>query len=168
MNIPRIACLLLLPLLTACVSGLRQQSSLVSYDLPGSPPELAAPLRSLDVTTSSWLAGNAMYYRLAYVDGSRREHFAESRWTAQPEELLAVRLQRSLMGADSLKGENFCRLRLDLDDLVQVLLDLRLCDVHRRELIEHLVRDRIERTGHAGAQGHLTGDGEMACARLLR
>lgn len=120
MNIPRIACLLLLPFLTACVSGLRQQSSLVSYDLPGSPPELAAPLRSLDVTTSSWLAGNAMYYRLSYVDGSRREHFAESRWTAQPAELLAVRLQRSLMGADSLKGENFCRLRLDLDDLVQV------------------------------------------------
>jgi cholesterol transport system auxiliary component len=120
MKIPSICCLLLLPILTACIGGVRQPSPLVSYDLPGQPPELAVPLRSLDVVPSSWLAGNTMYYRLAYIDGSRREYFAESRWTGQPSELLGLRLQRSLMGADSLKGDNLCRLRIELDDLVQV------------------------------------------------
>jgi cholesterol transport system auxiliary component len=120
MTIPRIALLSLL--LAACAGTPKQQSNLAYYDVPASVPELPAPLRSLDVVPASWMASNAMYYRLAYAGGSRREHYAESRWTAQPSELLTVSLKRSLMGsAETLSSTTLlCRLRLDLDDLVQV------------------------------------------------
>ncbi|MBY0342119.1 MAG: PqiC family protein [Rhodocyclaceae bacterium] len=122
MMIPRIALLSLLPalLLTACASRPPAQANLAYYDLSGEPASLPAPLRSVDITSSSWLASNAMYYRLAYADGNRREHYAESRWTAQPAELLGVRLERNLMGAVATPGSFLCRLRLELDDLTQV------------------------------------------------
>jgi cholesterol transport system auxiliary component len=123
MTIPRITFLSVL--LAACAGGPPPQSSQVYYDVPGEPAALPAPLRSLDVIPVSWLAGNSMYYRLAYADGGRREHYADTRWTAQPSELLAVRLQRSLMGStesDVVASNNvtLCRLRLDIDDFVQV------------------------------------------------
>lgn len=122
MMIPRIALLSLLPalLLTACASRPPAQANLAYYDFSGEPASLPAPLRSVDITSSSWLASNAMYYRLAYADGNRREHYAESRWTAQPAELLGVRLERNLMGAVATPGSFLCRLRLELDDLTQV------------------------------------------------
>ena len=120
MTIPRIAFLSLL--LAGCAAAPKQQASLVYFDIPGTPPTLPAPLRSLDVVPASWLASNALHYRLAYTGGSRREHYAESRWTAQPSELVSVRLQRSLMSHAELpsSGATLCRLRVDLDDLVQV------------------------------------------------
>lgn len=122
MMIPRIALLSLLPafLLTACASRPPAQANLAYYDFSGEPASLPAPLRSVDISSSSWLASNAMYYRLAYADGNRREHYAESRWTAQPAELLGVRLERNLMGAVATPGSFLCRLRLELDDLTQV------------------------------------------------
>lgn len=122
MMIPRIALLSLLPafLLTACASRPPAQANLAYYDFSGEPASLPAPLRSVDISSSSWLASNAMYYRLAYADGNRREHYAESRWTAQPAELLGVRLERNLMGAAATPGSFLCRLRLELDDLTQV------------------------------------------------
>lgn len=122
MMIPRIALFSLLPalLLTACASRPPAQANLAYYDFSGEPASLPAPLRSVDISSSSWLASNAMYYRLAYADGNRREHYAESRWTAQPAELLGVRLERNLMGAVATPGSFLCRLRLELDDLTQV------------------------------------------------
>lgn len=122
MKIPRIAFLSLLPvvLLMACAGGPPAQKNLAYYDFSGEPTSLPAPLRSMDITASSWLASNAMYYRLAYADGNRREHYAESRWTAQPAELLGVRLERNLMGTVATPGGFLCRLRLELDDLTQV------------------------------------------------
>ena len=124
MMTPRSAFLRLLPLvlLGACAGGPPPQANLAYYDFSGEPASLSAPLRSLDVSSSSWLASNAMYYRLAYADGNRREHFAESRWTAQPAELLSVRLERNLVSAGSgvAPGTLLCRLRIELDDLVQV------------------------------------------------
>lgn len=122
MMIPRIALLSLLPalLLAACASRPPAQANLAYYDFSGEPVSLPAPLRSVDISSSSWLASNAMYYRLAYADGNRREHYAESRWTAQPAELLGVRLERNLMGAVATPGSFLCRLRLELDDLTQV------------------------------------------------
>ena len=90
--------LCLLALLTACsLAPPRQQQSTTYYDLPAFKAESTAALRSLDVVPGSWLAGTAMHYRLAYADGNRREHYAGSRWSGQPAELLGVRLQRSLM-----------------------------------------------------------------------
>lgn len=122
MMIPRIALLSLLPalLLAACASRPPAQANLAYYDFSGEPVSLPAPLRSVDISSSSWLASNAMYYRLAYADGNRREHYAESRWTAQPAELLGVRLEHNLMGTVATPGSFLCRLRLELDDLTQV------------------------------------------------
>lgn len=110
-------------LLTACVGGAPKQAEVAYYDLSAEPAGLSlpagAPLRTLDVVPSSWLASNAMYYRLAYADSNRREHFAHARWSAQPSELIATRLQRSLLtGTQS--AAPYCRLRIDLDDLSQV------------------------------------------------
>lgn len=112
--------LLLSALLTACsLAPPRQQHSTTYYDLPPFKAESGAALRSLDVIPSSWLAGTAMHYRLAYADANRREHYAGSRWSGQPSELLAVRLQRSLMAGHEGPGAG-CRLRLDLDEFGQV------------------------------------------------
>jgi cholesterol transport system auxiliary component len=108
--------------LVACSITPPVQRATVHYDFP--PPakrQSSASLRSLDVVPSSWLAGNAMYYRLAYADANRREHFAGSRWSGQPSELLAIRLQGGLLPAASPGGqEASCRLRVDLDDFAQV------------------------------------------------
>lgn len=112
--------LLLLTMLTACsLAPPRQQQSTTYYDLPAFKAEASAALRSLDVVPSSWLAGTAMHYRLLYADANRREHFAGSRWSGQPAELLGIRLQRSLMASHDGPGAG-CRLRLDLDDFSQV------------------------------------------------
>lgn len=120
----RLVLLSVLPLLLlgACAGGPPPQANLAYYDFSGEPANLPVPLRSLDVSSSSWLASNAMYYRLAYADGNRREHYAESRWTAQPAELLGVRLERNLMGAanSAAPGALLCRLRIEFDDLIQV------------------------------------------------
>ncbi len=115
---------LLLPLLlTACVGGGPAKTNVAYYDLSAesekAPIPTATALRMLDVVPSSWLSGNAMYYRLAYADSNRRESFVNSRWSAQPAELLSTRLQRSLLSAPQ-GNAPFCRLRVDLDDLSQV------------------------------------------------
>ncbi|HTH93699.1 MAG TPA: hypothetical protein VL550_00575 [Rhodocyclaceae bacterium] len=108
-------------LLSACGITPQRQPEVAHYDLPGTPPDLSAPLRSLDVSPSTWMNGNAMYYRLAYAaDGSRREQYGETRWSAQPADLIETRLKRGLignMGSEAAKG---CRLHIDLDDFVQV------------------------------------------------
>ena len=122
----------LLALLTACsLAPPRQQHNTTYYDLPPFKAESTAALRSLDVVPSSWLAGTAMHYRLAYADGNRREHYAGNRWSGQPAELLGIRLQRSLMSGHEGAGAG-CRLRLDLDDFSQVFDSAQ----HSRMLLE--------------------------------
>lgn len=111
---------LLSVLLAACsLAPPMQQNATIYYDLPPAKAETGGSLRSLDVVPSSWLAGTAMYYRLAYADGNRREHYAGSRWSGQPAELVGIRLQNSLMSGSGGTGAG-CRLRVDLDDFVQV------------------------------------------------
>lgn len=124
--------LLLLALLTGCsLAPPRQQHSTTYYDLPAFKMESTAALRTLDVVPSSWLAGTAMHYRLAYADGNRREHYAGSRWSGPPAELLGIGLQRSLMSGHEGVGTG-CRLRLDLDDFSQVFDSAQ----HSRMLLE--------------------------------
>ncbi|HTJ97408.1 MAG TPA: hypothetical protein VL381_08050, partial [Rhodocyclaceae bacterium] len=118
MTIYRALLMVVMVCLTACAGG-PAKSDLIYYDLGAATEVLPTPLRGLDVVPSSWLASNAMYYRLAYVDGNRREHFANTRWTAQPAELLGVRLHQSLI-ANAEKTALTCRMRIELDDFVQV------------------------------------------------
>lgn len=125
-------------LLTACVGGAPKPVEVAYYDLSAEPAgagqPASTPLRTLEVVPGAWLSSNAMYYRLAYADGNRREHFAHARWSAQPAELIATRLQRSLLTGTQAAAP-YCRLRIDLDDLSQVfdapgssrlVLDVRL------------------------------------------
>lgn len=104
-------------LLSACVGNVRQ-SELASFDLGAvavawKPAEV--PLRGVDVAAPSWLATTAIQYRLLYADALRRQAYTESRWAAQPAELIERALNRQPAA-----GTGGCRLRLDLDELVQV------------------------------------------------
>lgn len=77
-------------------------------------------LAAVEVAAPSWLAGQGMQYRLAYGDAGRRDSYADSRWVAPPAELLERALSRRLAGAGS------CRLRLELDEFIQVFDNERM------------------------------------------
>lgn len=163
--------------LSACVGTPPERGEMAYYDLPGNAAAWPTSLRSLDVAPAPWLAGNAMYYRLAYADASRREHFSGSRWTAQPADLLEIRLKRSLMGGreegaaavsaatpaapPASEAASNCRLRIDLDELTQVFeapgrshmqLDARATLYGAHQSI--LARRVLTLTQPAGADAH--------------
>jgi cholesterol transport system auxiliary component len=102
--------------LAACSAGAVRQVDVSRYDLGPLALPLAADsgVAAVEVIAPSWLGSDGMEYRLAYADAGRRLEYAESRWAAPPAELLRQGLQRQLAGAGR------CRLRLDLDEFVQV------------------------------------------------
>ncbi len=69
----------------------------------------------VDITAPSWLASNAMQYRLLYADAARRLAYAESRWAAPPTELLKQALEQQLAA----NGGGRCRLRVELTEFIQ-------------------------------------------------
>lgn len=110
-------------LLVACAGGGAKTAAIAHYDLGTAPRVNEAPplaLRSIDVSAPSWLGTAAMQYRLAYADAGRREIFAASRWAAAPAELLEVALRRRLAAGESDLGSAGCRLRVELDEFIQV------------------------------------------------
>lgn len=90
------------------------------YDLGlGAPAGLdprLAPLR-IEVAAPPWLASSALQYRLQWDDPLRRRSYAESRWVAQPSDMLALALERALKPGGS---GNRCRLQIEVDEFVQV------------------------------------------------
>lgn len=101
----------------ACGPNVRPAAT-ASYDLGSvavawQPAVL--PVAAVHVAAPSWLATLAIQYRLLYADGLRRQAYAESRWAAPPAELVERALGRQTPNAVS-----GCRLRLELDELVQV------------------------------------------------
>lgn len=110
-------------LLAACAGGGTKTAAIAHYDL-GTAPRVngasALALRSIDVGAPSWLGTAAMQYRLAYADAGRREIFAASRWAAAPAELLEVALRRRLAAGEGDPGSAGCRLRVELDEFIQV------------------------------------------------
>lgn len=103
--------------LSACIGNVRS-TDVASFDL-GTAAVVWKPatvrLHSVDANAPSWLASTAIQYRLLYADSMRRQSYAESRWAAQPAELIARALNRQTVAADG-----GCRLSLDIDELVQV------------------------------------------------
>ena len=93
-----------------------------------SPAAFPAAL-SLEVAAPSWLQGRAMQYRLDYRDVNRRQSYLESRWAAEPAEMVALALER-FFAAPGVAAASFpgltvaapCRLRLALDEFVQVFV----------------------------------------------
>ena len=72
---------------------------------------------AVEVNSPSWLRSRAMAYRLLYQVESRRQLYRESRWSAEPAEMVALALERALVGGSAPGG---CRLRVELDELIQV------------------------------------------------
>lgn len=76
-----------------------------------------APAR-VDVRAPSWLSSAAMQYRIEYRPPAQREAYSETRWVGEPAEMLRVSLDRALSAGATADGG--CRLRLELDEFVQV------------------------------------------------
>ncbi|ADH86199.1 ABC-type transport auxiliary lipoprotein family protein [Desulfurivibrio alkaliphilus] len=94
----------------------------------------------VEVLVPSWLRSRTMQYRLAYRDDGelRRREYRESRWVAEPGEMIARSLERYFAngrltaegdrpeGAEwpepqaLAAGLELCRLRLTLDEFVQI------------------------------------------------
>lgn len=156
--------------LVGCAGRPAQPTSLARYDFPDSG--VAQPvlqLRSVEVSASPWLASDAMHYRLAYADGNRREQFAGSRWSAQPAQLLSVRLQRTLIGSSGKAGTT-CHVQLMLDDLVQVfdtntssrlLLEGRATLYGPQQAVLARKTLRLDSAAGATAQGGVTASGYL-------
>jgi len=114
--------------LTGCAGGGSTASNLSYHDLGLSnntdwkSPKIS--LRAIQVVAPSWLDTPALQYRLAYASDTRRLNYADSRWVAQPAELLEKKLQRRLVSntsnGPSNAGSSGCRLRIDLDEFNQV------------------------------------------------
>ena len=114
-------------LLSACFGGAAKPVTVAQYDLGdvgnlggSAKSDLNLPLRSVDVHAPSWLSKATMQYRLAYADAGRRDAYTESRWAAAPGELLEVSLRRRLGLVDEAGDSAGCRLRVELDEFVQV------------------------------------------------
>ncbi|WP_374488514.1 ABC-type transport auxiliary lipoprotein family protein [Zoogloea sp.] len=109
--------------LAACASLPTPAPTPASYDLGPLPAaRLEAPglaLRSLEVQGAPWLNATSMQYRLLYADPARRQSYLESRWAAPPARLLELELRRALRVGATPAGQG-CRLRLDVDEFIQV------------------------------------------------
>ena len=106
-------------LLAGCAPNTVRQNEAAVFDFGVAAAGWAAPaLQRIDVAAPSWLGTPAMQYRLAYTDGARRRAYADSRWAAPPAELLEQALRRRAVAAGG-EAALPCRLRLELDELVQ-------------------------------------------------
>ncbi|NMG14214.1 ABC-type transport auxiliary lipoprotein family protein [Aromatoleum bremense] len=81
-------------------------------------PALEFPPARVEVRAPSWLSTGAMQYRIDYRQPAQREAYSETRWVAEPAEMLRVALDRALTANRSADGE--CRLHVELDEFVQV------------------------------------------------
>lgn len=117
----RVASILAGVLLAGCGGNVRT-GEMAQYDLgilTGAWPGSRIPVAAVDVQASSWLAGPAMHFRLAYAEPLRRRSYAESRWAAPPAELLEGFLKRRIIFGQPDFAGNGCRLQLVLDELEQ-------------------------------------------------
>lgn len=119
-------------MLAACGGNVRTAET-VRYDLgnlAGAWSGSRLPIATVDVQAASWLAGPAMYFRLAYAEPLRRQTYAENRWAAPPAELLERFLKRRIVfGQPDFDGAG-CRLQLVLDELEQ-----RFDDPQRSQIV---------------------------------
>lgn len=72
----------------------------------------------IQLQAPSWLNSSAMQYRLGWDRPMQRRAFVESRWVANPSELIARSLDRAILGSSPVASE--CRLRIELDEFVQM------------------------------------------------
>lgn len=126
MRFPSFLAAISILLLSACFGDAVKRPGPASYDFaaalaaPLSVPPSRLNLRQIEVQAPSWLDMPAMQYILAYAGTARREVYAESRWVASPARLLETALARRLLSGKAEIQSAGCRLRIDLDEFVQV------------------------------------------------
>lgn len=106
--------------LAACNGFQLQPEPMAFFDLGLNdvrPLPAALSPAQVEVVTPPWLGVSAMQYRLAWNEPARRRAFAESRWVAQPADMLGLALNRSLRAQ---AGGHRCRLRIEVDEFVQI------------------------------------------------
>lgn len=136
------AATLLVLTLTGCTAVGLQSPQVAFYDLglveAAAVAAAVAPVR-VEVVAPSWLNGTAMQYRLAWRQPDRRRSYVESRWVAQPADMLSQSLGRALnAGADNGEGvASRCRLRIELDEFIQVF------DTERDNHVQLVVRAQV-------------------------
>ena len=121
---PMIPSLLIAALLAGCTGLPKVAPAYAVHDFGGPDPVAArspgVPLRGLEVVAAPWLASTAMQYRLAYVQPTRRQAYVESRWAAQPAQLVELALKRAVRTGGEAGTSGACRLRVELDEFAQV------------------------------------------------
>lgn len=123
-----------------CTSLFPAQPPAVVFDL-GEPPRLEqSPMLipgRIEVRAPSWLDTPAMQYRLAYQLPASRDAYIASKWAAPPAEMMQRMIARTLgIGDDPARP---CRLRVELDEFVQVFKDPQVSESRvfaRVELID--------------------------------
>ncbi|WP_332674840.1 ABC-type transport auxiliary lipoprotein family protein [Aromatoleum sp.] len=80
-------------------------------------PPLPLALARVEVRAPTWLSTGAMQYRIEYRQPAKREAYSETRWVAEPAEMLGLALDRALVPDRGAGGK--CRLRVELDEFVQ-------------------------------------------------
>lgn len=137
---PALVSLVALMFAPGCTSLFPTQPAAVVFDL-GEPPRLEqSPMLvpgKIEVRAPSWLDTPAMQYRLAYQVPASRDAYTASKWAAPPVEMMQRMIARTLaIGDDPAKP---CRLRIELDEFVQVFKDPQVSESRlfaRVELIE--------------------------------
>jgi cholesterol transport system auxiliary component len=113
-SLGHLALLLLTSALAACSTNASRVDA-VRYDFGlAGPVEADSGIAAVELIAPSWLTGDAIEYRLAHVDPASRRAYADSRWAASPAELLRVAMQHRFAGRGN------CRVRLELDEFLQV------------------------------------------------
>ena len=75
---------------------------------------------AVDVHTPPWFDSPGIDYRLAYDDPLKRREYADSRWAANPGQLLTQRLRQQLGAPDAAGAAEACALRIELQEFSQV------------------------------------------------
>lgn len=137
--------------LSACV-GAKNIAPAVTYDfgvpVAVSPADARWATVALEVRSPLWLDSLGVSYRLAYDDPLKLRQYLDSRWVANPANLLAQRLRQQLGTSVISNGTAAdCLLRVDIQEFSQVFdtretsrgviqADALLVDGKRRRLAE--------------------------------
>jgi cholesterol transport system auxiliary component len=115
--------------LSGCASNKGQPTTQFDFGpaTPGTPAAASGALGAVvitDVTGSSALDNERMFYRLSYADALQARTYANSRWTASPLQMMTQRLKTRIgqAGAKVLAETDASTgipiLRIDVDDFV--------------------------------------------------
>jgi cholesterol transport system auxiliary component len=157
---------------------------------PADPATAVHPgVLQTEVDAPAWLAGTAMFYRLAYADASQVRSYAQSRWVAAPQVLLEQRLRLRLApsfpagagsGAGALAPPDRL-LRIELEEFSQVFdspgqshallrASASFVDAREHKVVaqKQFEATRPAATGDAAGAAHAMAEAADAFAQELR